>query len=338
MATIKQIASQLNISISTVSRALNGKKGVSEALREKISVLSKELGYYPDSNATALVNRKIGVIGVVIPRESDFVFTNPYFPRILLGINETVNKEGYNILLSIGQEIDYMSLYFRKLVDGLLIVGHRVDDQRIFELEKNLIPSVLIPGFPAGKGPDIISVDGENFQSVYRTVNYLCGLGHKKIAFILGALNSKYSIERLAAFRQVMENNKIAIDDRYLLESDFSTADGSRLMGKLLDMRVRPTAVLLISDAVALGGIMEIKRRKIRIPQDISIVAIGGSDVLDGIDPSITAINMSPARVGEKAAEILIKNIEGELIKNRRVVIPSDLIIRESTDVYQKSG
>ncbi len=290
------------------------------------------MGYYPDSNATALVKKRIGVIGVVIPRESDFVFTNPFFPRILLGINKTASKLDYNILLSIGEESDYSSLYFRKLVDGLLVVSHRVDDQKIFDLEKNKIPCVLVPGFPEGKGPNMISIDGENFQSVYRTVNYLFSLGHRKIAFVMGAYNSKYSIERLEAFKQVMRDNQIGIDDRYLMESDFSAADGSRLMGTLLDLSDPPTAVLLINDAVALGAIREIKRRKVRIPQDISVVAIGGSDVLDGVNPSITAINMSTVEIGEKAAELLIKSIEGETIKQRRVVIPSDLIIRESTD------
>jgi len=337
MATIKEIAQQLKISTSTVSRALNGKRGVSDALRKKISELANELGYYPDSNATALVNKRIGVIGVVIPRESDFVFTNPFFPRILLGINKTANKAGYHILLSIGEENDFASLYFRKLVDGLLIVSHRIDDRKVLDLEKNMIPNVLVPGFPEGTGPDVISVDGENVQSVHRTVNYLCGLGHKRIAFIMGALNSKYSIDRLEAFRQVMEQNRVEIDERYLLESNFSAAVGGKLMGTLLEMADPPTAVLLINDAVALGAIREIKRRKVRIPQDISVVAIGGSDVLDGVNPPITAINMSTVKIGEKAAQLLIKNIAGEPIKQRRVVIPSDLIVRESTDICRES-
>ncbi len=333
MTTIKEIAQQLNVSASTISRALNGKKGVSETLRRQVIKLSEKLGYYPDSNATALVKKRVGVLAVVIPRDSDFVFTTPFFPRILLGINRAANNAGYNILLSTGADKDFSSLYHRKLVDGLLVVGHRIDDRNVLNLEHSGIPNVVVPGFPDKKGPDLISVDGENIQSVKRAVSYLCSMGHHKIAVITGASNSKYSIERLRGFRQGMADANIEINEQYLLESDFSVADGSRMMAILLQMKDRPTAVMAINDAVAMGAIQEIERWGLKIPQDISLLAVGGSDVLDGINPPVTSIKIPTIQIGEKAVELLIAQIEGKPIQKRKIVFPTDLIVRESTGI-----
>lgn len=337
MTTIKEIARQLNVSASTISRALNGKRGVSDTLREQIVALSNKLGYYPDSNATALVKKRVGVLAAVIPRDADFVFTTPFFPRILLGINRAANKLGYNILLSTGVDKDFCSLYHRKLVDGLLVLGNRVDDRKVLELADSDIPNVLVPGFPEGEGPELITVDGENIQSVRRTVNYLCSMGHKRIAFIAGAPNSKYSIERVEGYELGMADNGLSIKKDLVIDSDFSVPDGSLRMAQLLQLPKLPTAVLAINDAVTIGAMQEIERWGLRIPEDISLVAVFGSDALDGHNPSVTSVRIPTVEIGEKAVELLVKQIEGESIRDRKVVFQTDLVVRESTGICREA-
>lgn len=336
MTTLKELARQLNVSVSTVSRALNGKKGVSDALRSRIVKLADKWGYYPDSNATALVKKRTGVLGVVIPRETEFIFTTTFFSHILMGANSAAVDAGYNILLSTGVEKDFTSLYYRKQVDGLLVIGNRVNDKKVLELEGSGIPNVLVPGFPEGEGPDLVTVNGEIFKSVKRTVNYLCSLGHKRIAFIYGAPTSKFSIVRLRALREAMAENNVVVDERYLIASDFSVRETARITGKLLNMTDPPTALLTINDSAALGALQEIERHGLTIPDDISFVVVGGSDVLEGHNPPITAIRIPIVDIGKKAVELLIRQIDGKSIHVRRYTFPTDLIVRESTGICRQ--
>ncbi|MCB2228838.1 MAG: LacI family transcriptional regulator [Desulfarculaceae bacterium] len=335
MATIKQIAKRAGVSFSSVSRALNGQPGVNPEAREKILKLARELNYHPHSMAKALVQNRIGVIGVVILRASEFAFQNPYYSDILLGLSSVANQGGYHLMLNINPQDNYANLYHRRLVDGIVVVANRIDDEHIPYLIEQKIPAVVVPGFPAGMEQDISSVSSENLKDVYRGVNYLIGLGHRRIAFILGFMNSKYSIERLEAYKRAFADNNLELNEKYVKESDFSKTDGFRLMGDLLDMDQPPSAVICINDAVTPGALHQIHSRGLKIPQDISVMAIGCSDLLELTDPPLTTITVPVVGVGRAAAVNLIELIEQGHCQQKHVVIPSSLVIRESTGVYQ---
>jgi len=229
--TIKEIT---GVSYSTVSRALNNKKGVSRAMRKEIVQLAEELSYFPHSSARALVQNRIGVIGVVIPRTGEFAFQSPFYNHILMGVSTYARQHGYHLMLGIHETESYATLYYRRLVDGLIVVGNRIDDQNTIELEEKEIPAVVMPGFPEETTHRIPSVNSENFKSVQQAVGHLIGLGHRRVAFILGQMTSKYSLERLAAFLDAFEKHGLSPNPGYVVESDFSKTDGYRLMGELL--------------------------------------------------------------------------------------------------------
>ena len=149
MPTINEIAQKAGVSVSTVSRALNNKRGVSQKIRDKIVQIAAEMSYFPHSSARALVQKRIGVIGVVIPRTSEFAFQNPFYPKILMGISSTAQQHDYHLMLSINKRKDYVSLYYRRMVDGIIVVGNRIDASYMIELEENKVPSVVVPGVPA---------------------------------------------------------------------------------------------------------------------------------------------------------------------------------------------
>ena len=331
MPTINEIAQKAGVSVSTVSRALNNKKGVGRELREKIVGIAHDLNYFPHSSARALVQKRVGVIGVVIPRTSEFAFQNPFYPKILMGISSTAQQHDYNLMLSINKRKDYVSLYYRKLVDGILVIGNRIHAAYMTELNENKIPAVVVPGYPEDSDYNLPSVSPESFKSVQRAVSYLISLGHRKIAFILGEMTSMFSIERLEAYKAAFKENNLDYDPTYIVESDFSQTDGFRLMGELLDLPEPPTSVICINDNVTPGVMHQIKKRGLKIPRDISVVAIGSSDVLDLFEPPLTTIKTPVIDVGKTSARVLIQLIETGHCAKKHIGIPSELIIRDST-------
>ena len=332
MVTIKEIAKKAGVSYSTVSRALNQKKGVRRKVREEIHRIADEMNYFPHSSAKALVQNRVGVLGVIIPRTSEFAFQNPYYSHILLGLSQGANQYDYRLMLSLNEQQSYASLYRRRLVDGVVIVANRLDDERIPELVEEKVPAVAIPGFLEDSDLDIASVTSENYHSVFRAVSYLISLGHRDIAFILGQMNSKFTIERLRAYKAAFKDKGLKVKPEYLVESDFSKRDGYRLTGQLLDLPNPPSSIISITDSVTPGALHQINQRGLKIPDDISMVAIGCSDNLELFQPPLTTIRIPASEIGQTAAKLLIQKIETGRCEENNIVIPSDLIVRESTD------
>ncbi|MFH1080614.1 MAG: LacI family DNA-binding transcriptional regulator [Pseudomonadota bacterium] len=335
MTTIKEIAKQANVSYSTVSRALNNKKGVRADIRELINKIAHETNYFPHSSAKALVKNRVGVLGIIITRTGEFAFQNPYYSQILMGISDIATKCNYNLMLSINEKKSYIDLYFRRMVDGILVIGNRLDDELLPDLAKKGVLAVVIPGLLEDSTIDIPSVNSENYQSVYRAVDYLLDLGHRKIAFILGMINSKYSVERFKAYQVAFKDHGLAYDPKYIMESDFSKTDGFRMMGRLLDLSDRPSCVICINDSVTPGALKQINTRGLKIPEDISVVAIGSSETLDLYEPTLTTIKISVTEIGQAATQMLIQLIENGTCPERHIVIPSEFIIRDSTRAWR---
>ena len=329
LPTIKEIAKAAGVSYSTVSRALNNKKGVGPELREKIIKIASELSYFPHSSAKALVQNRVGVIGVIIPRTSEFTFQSPFYNHVLLGISAQAKQHDYRLMLSINDKKDYASVYYQRMVDGIIVIGNRIDDQHVLELEEKKIPSVVVPGFPDNSEHDIATVNSENFKSVHRAVSYLISLGHRKIAFILGKMTSKYSIERFEAYKTAFRDHKLTFDPNYLVESDFSKTDGHRLMGELLDLPDPPSAVICINDTVTPGAMQQINSRGLKIPDEISVIAIGCSDILDLFNPPLTTIKTPVVKIGQTVVHVLTQLIETGRCAKKHIIIPSEFIIRE---------
>jgi LacI family transcriptional regulator len=223
-------------------------------------------------------------------------------------------------------------------VDGVIVIGNRLDDGNIAELETKAVPAVVVPGFLENSRIDIPSVNSENVRCVYRAVSYLLDLGHRRIAFILGTSNSKYSVERFRAYQAAFKDRELSYNSDFIVESDFSKTDGFRLMGRLLDLPERPTSVICINDTVTPGALLQINLRGLKIPEDISVVAIGSSDILDLFQPPLTTVKIAVTMIGQTVAKMLIQLIENGSCPERHVVIPSELIIRDSTCAVRDQG
>ena len=331
MATILEIARLAKVSCSTVSRALNGRKGVSERMRAKIMKLAQELNYYPDSTAQALVSKRVGVIGIIIPRTSEYTFTSPYYSHILLGISSVATRRHYQLMLVINEQKSYAAFYHRRLVDGIMVVGNEFDDPKVFDLTEWGVPSVVVPGFVNDSPQNPPSINSDNYESNYQAVKHLIGLGHRRIAYVLGKPNSKYSVERYQAYRQALSDHGLKFREEYIAYSDFSVTDGYRITGRLLDLERPPTAVLLINDSTSIGALDQIKARKLRIPEQLSVVVTCASDLLSHYDPPLSVVEVPVVSVGRVATESLIELIETGSAPEDNHSLPSIFVAKKST-------
>jgi len=338
MLTIKDIARELNISSSTISRALNNKPGVSKILKERIQAIASNLGYHPNYKARALVGGRIGVIGVIIPRSSEFIFSNPFYPEILKGIGTVARNSNYNVLLSFEGADSYASIFLKGLVDGIIVLARRIDDEKVSEPEKRKIPTVLVPGFIKNSESTLPSVNNENIESVCRATDHLIKLGHKRIAFILGGLNSKFTIERLEGYKRAFAEKHLPLLQEYIRESDFAKKDGVRLMRELLALPIPPTAVIGINDNVTFGAVQTILNSGMEIPKDISVITIGDSEYVSDFTPPLTAIRIHLVEIGKKATQTLLNVLNGTKLRKKNIILPTEFNVRGSTDRPRTDG
>ncbi len=327
--TIKDIAREAGVSIATVSRTINGEDGVGPKTRERIQAIARRLNYFPNLSARSLVARRPNAIGIVIPRTSEFAFSNPYYSEILKGIEKKTRESGHYLVFSFAEEECYARMVQHQLAAGVIVLANRMDDPRVEEAWRMKIPLVLIPG--NSRQPGIPSVDVDNRDAACQAVRHLVHLGHRRIAFINGPANSKYSLERLDGYRKGLKENGLTLQKGWVLGSDFTQQGGYEGMKKLLSLQAPPTAVLVINDFSAMGALRAARELGWRVPKDISIVGFGDIPFSSMADPPLTTIREPFQQMGMEAAGILLNRVSGKKHAYRHRTLSVELVIRDST-------
>jgi DNA-binding LacI/PurR family transcriptional regulator len=333
--TIKDIAREAGVSIATVSRAINREEGLSQQTRRKILEIAESLHYYPNLQARSLVGKTTEALGIVIPQTSEFALSNPYYNEILKGIGARTNQSGSYLVLSFLREESYARLYDHRLAAGIIVLANRLDDPRIDDAAKRRIPMILIPGDPGRK--QIPSVDGDNMAGIFQAVHHLSELGHRAIAFLCGPMNSKYSVERLFAFRQALKENGLPFREEIVLNYDFTQEGGFIQMKKLLTAGSPPTAVLLMNDYSAMGVLKAAKELGFQVPKDISVIGFGDIPFASMTDPPLTTVREPFQEMGYQAADMLFKIITGRKLTRKNITLPVELVVRKSTAPPRKA-
>jgi LacI family transcriptional regulator len=264
----------------------------------------------------------------VIPQSSEFALSNPYYNEILKGIGAKTNEKGQYLVLSFLRGESYARMYHSRLAAGLIVLANRIDDPGVEDAWKNKIPMVLIPGDPLKK--DVPSVDGDNPDGIRQAMEHLIQLGHKEIAFLQGPMNSKYTIERLDAFRRALRRHALPFRGDRRIEYDFTPEEGYTGMKKLLSLGKPPTGVLLMNDFSAVGVVRAAKELGYRVPEDVSIIGFGDIPSAPMTDPSLTTVREPFQEMGYRAADMLLKMIQGKRLGAKHIVLPVELIIRKS--------
>jgi LacI family transcriptional regulator len=331
--TIKDVAKKAGVGVGTVSRVFNRSPFVSPETQQKVLLAASELGYYPDSSARRLVQRKTHIIAFVERHSTQQPFVDDFTAEVLRGLHITAGEAGYHILFepSHTEKINnqhILNLIREKHADGFIISGPRFDDELLTELNHEHIPIVL-----QGYLPDthIASVDVDNYGGAKSAVNHLINLGHRKIGLITnGPLVYAAAASRKNGYLDAMREAGLEIEMTHIKCGEFSPASGYTAMQAILNTPNPPTAVFIASDTVAVGGLEAAHQQQLRVPEDLAIIGFDDIPWAPYITPAISTIRLPAQQIGRQAAFMLIKIINGEKIENEHIFLPTQLVIRDS--------
>ena len=337
--TIHDIAKNLNISASTVSRALNNNPNISRSTIEKVNAYAIKIGYRPNWIASNLRKRKTNSIGIVVPQ-----INRNFFSSFISGVEKIAFKENYNVIISqsnnlLEKEKKIVYSLFSNQVDGLIVsLSMQTNEFNHFKLFKeNNIPLVFFDRIAPSLNTDRIIVD--DFEAGYRATKHLIDQGYKRIAHISGPTVLKIYSLRKEGYIKALKDNNIPVREEYIITSHLLREDGENSIKQFLRLKTPPDAIFCGNDTSALGLIMYLKKMNIKIPENIGIVGFSDEPFSELITPTLSTLRQPAFEMGEKAAELLIERIEKNenSSKFKTIVMPTKLIIRESSKAKKQN-
>jgi len=333
---IRDIAKKLNISESTVSRALSNHHRISEETKEKVKKLAEELNYRPNLIAKSLKIKTTKTIGLIIDD-----ITNPFYPEIVKGCEEAANKNGMNIILCNSdynpeKENDYLNILLSKRVDGILIMPAGKKLPIIKLLKEANTPLVFIDIKPSEK-INVSCVYTDQEYGAYVATKYLIEQGHKKIAIINGPSSFSSCQQLENGYKKALEDFGIPIKKEYIKIFDLKASGAYEAMKSLLSIEKnnRPTAALFISDISAVAAYDAIFESGLKIPDDFSVVGNDDIPTSKNFSPPLTTISHPKYEMGKKAVELLINELNQKKSQSFNQVryIPELIIRKSSTNI-----
>jgi len=309
--TIKDIARELGISPSTVSRALKDHPDISVETKKAVNALSEKLNYQPNIVALNLRQRKTNTIGVIIPEIVHF-----FFSTVISGIEDIAYQAGYNVILaqsneSYQREVTDMKALFNSRVDGMLLSLSRETTNY------DHIESIISKGVPIVfydrmyNSPTSSKVIVDDYVGAKEAVLHLIDQGCKRIAHLRGFPNLMISANRLKGYEDALSERNIKLNKELIFDCPSgSFEEGKRATQKALDMANPPDAFFATDDPMAMGAVSAIREKGLKIPQDIAIVGFGNWFFGEMIEPSLTTVDQPGFEMGQEAARMLIKQIE----------------------------
>ena len=332
--TIHDLARELNISASTVSRALNDSPRISQAMRDKIKTLAIEKGYRHNSVASNLRTKKTNTIGIIVP-----LINRNFFSSFISGVEDIAFNSGYNVIMSqsndlLEKEKKIAQSLFNNQVDGVICsLSMQTDEFEHFELfiRKN-IPLVFFDRIPKMQANKIIIDD---YAAGYAATMHLIEQGYKRIAHLAGPTVLNTYFNRMEGYKSALLKSGLQINDELIIYNRLTRADGHEAIDKLFNLKNRPDAIFCGNDTTALSIIIYLKKLGVKIPEDFGIVGFSNEPFSEVVTPSISTIKQPAVEMGMKAAELLINEIESDTETHyQTITMPTELIIRESTKKY----
>jgi LacI family transcriptional regulator, galactose operon repressor len=327
--TIGELAKMAGVSKTTVSRVINNKPDVDPATRERILELIAQYEFQPNAFAVAISQQKSRHIGLLIPHEAEYVFSNPFYTEVMRGVSTEVDDQDYYLVMCYAHEENYMDIYKQKRVDGFVLLSpgsfHR---HIIHSLTTSSVPFVSTA--KVFEEENMVYVDVDNFYGATLIMEHLVGLGHRRIAYI-GKPTLQSSIDRLNGYRTVMSKYGLPNDPTLELVVDSSTADrGHDYTLELICGKDAPTAIFLANDIMAFGAIQAVQECGRRVPDDISIVGFDDIPFARFTNPPLTTIRQPSFEKGIQAARTLIQFFE-QKTQPESSILPVELVVRATT-------
>ncbi|MGW4792037.1 LacI family DNA-binding transcriptional regulator [Nonomuraea sp. NPDC004297] len=309
--TISDIAERAGVSIGAVSFALNGRPGVSETTRRRILAIAAEMGWRPNAAARGLSESRAHTVGLVIARSADTLGVEPFFMKFIAGMESELAITRTALLLQVvpdhARSIEAINDWWaERRVDGLIVMDLWAEDARLPVLESMGIPAVLVGRPRPGGMPAVWSDDA---AAVTEAVDFLVGLGHRRIARVAGLPALEHTQVRTAAFHAAMERH--GLSPAAVVDTDYTWAAGARATRDLLAATDRPTAITFDNDVMATAGVSVARQLGVGVPQELSIVAGDDSQLCEMVFPTVTALSRDVQAYGAHTARTLVSLLDG---------------------------
>lgn len=323
--TIQDVAKTAGVSVSTVSRVLNGKVDVSSETQDRVRSVIDEMGYTTNLAARSMRSLKKNLVGLIMP---DIAY--PFAVEVMRGVNQAIADSEFDLLVyttgdirksgRASHEQKYVSLLNNSITDGTIIVapvtGEFSTDAPIVSID----PLMSNPNYP--------SVHATNYQGAMDAMNYLLGLGHKRIGFICGRAELESSTRRLKGYRDALEQVELPVEENLIASGDYTTERGVKCTQELLSLDNPPTAIFASNDQTAMGVYQVAQKVGLRIPDDLSVV--GFDNIMESKYMKLTTVDQFIYEMGLVATQMLIKLINGEPLDSQTYKMHTQLIVRDS--------
>jgi LacI family transcriptional regulator len=335
-ATIKDIARELNLSASTISRALKDYPGISDETKRKVKEVAEKMNYRPNALALSLRKSRSFTIGVIIPEVVHF-----FFSTVVSGIEEIANSRGYNVILAqsnekLEREISSIETMLSNQIDGVL-VSYSKETTTFDHFTKVLnygFPIVFFDRIPAI--PNAINVLVDDFQGAFDATAHLISQGYKNIVHLAGPKTLKISIDRENGYKAALDKNGITVNPANIISCPFGTLEESRkIVSELLNsLPNRPDAFFSCNDISAVGAMMACRDAGLKIPLEVGIVGFSDWQFCAMLEPQLSSVSQPGFLMGARSTEILIDLIEKKLdseTMEKSLVLKTKLMERESS-------
>ena len=336
--TIKDIAQRLHLSISTVSRALRNAGDINPETKKNILQLAEDLNYQPNRLALSLRQNQTNTIGVIVPN-LDYVIST-----MVKGIDEAALEAGFTVIVcqsneSFGREVVNTRRMLKSLVDGFIIsISSETKSNEHFKvLNEREIPFVVFDRVI----PDLLasSVILDNEEGGFIATEHLIEQGYKKIAILAGPQTLGISNSRLEGYKRALKKHGIKFDPEQVVYCDFNQDFAFFATEELLSSKKRPDAIFTISDRMAIGAMLAIKKKGLKMPEDIGLVGFNNEPLLALVSPSITSVEQPSFEIGKLAGKIFIEQfLNNDFSNHKEVILKPKLIIRESSIRLTRKG
>jgi DNA-binding LacI/PurR family transcriptional regulator len=330
---IREIAKRARVSTATVSRAINRVPTVNPQLAKRVWNVIEELGYYPNTQARALVSGRSRIFGLIVSE-----MTNPFFPEIVQVFETIAVQHHYEILLtSTANDPKRMESSVRRMierrVEGVAVMTFGMEEVLLEDLKLRKVPLVFVDVGPPR--PRVSNIRIDYLNGIRQAVQHLAALRHEKIAFITGPLRLKSALARKQACLRSMQEIGLESDPELIIEGDHTMEGGMAAFTRLLAGPVQPTAVLCSNDMTAIGVMRESHDAGISIPRELSLVGFDDIRLAQFVLPPLTSVQMSQAELARLAFNALLAEVERETPapNGTEYVLKTNLVLRESTSL-----
>jgi LacI family transcriptional regulator len=333
--TIHDIAKKLNITASTVSRALKNHPRISEETKKAVLKAAQKLNYQPNHIAAALRNGRSKILGIIVPNVD-----RSFFSSVVYGIEEIANKSGYNVMIcqsheDYKKEVATIEALLNAQVDGIIASFAKGTENfdHFNKVKERGIPLIMFDRANDELGVSHVVID--DYLGAYKAVEHLIQQGCKRIAHFTGIRNVSIYKERLRGYKEALQENKIPYDESLIIESDMQLEDGRKSMLKLLKLSTPVDAVFSSSAFGAMGALQICKEKNIAVPQQVAIVGFSNEPFTSFTEPPLTTIEQHSLEMGNTAAEMffdqLLARTAGKKFVPQKSVLTPTLIVRESS-------